>query len=340
MVDSTYKIYQMNAIKQFFLLALLCFPLSIFASGEKITASDYINQWKDEALFQMVEHHIPASITLAQGLLESGNGNSTLARKANNHFGIKCHGWDGKKVYHDDDKRQECFRKYKDPRDSYEDHSKFLQQPRYQFLYNYKVTDYKAWAKGLKKAGYATDPKYPKRLINLIENNNLAQFDKIGVQMMKSGKKPNKKQRNGSKPHKNNRSHNKDIEEDNELPDVLVSNSRKINHSKNRINYVYAKKGDTFESIALDLDLMPWQIWKYNDLTKKSTIKEGQIIYVQPKRNNGSKKWHVLQPGETLWDVSQKYGIKLKKLYKKNGLTKNSVPNSGTKLSLKKNLSK
>lgn len=313
--------------------------MNIFADNTKLTQSDYINQWKDEAIFQMIEHSIPASITLAQGMLESGNGNSTLATKANNHFGIKCHGWKGKKVYHDDDKRQECFRKYKDARDSYEDHSIFLQQPRYKFLYNYKITDYKAWAKGLKKAGYATDPKYPKRLIRLIEENNLAQYDKMALKMIKKGHKPKRSSTKTTKQ-KGNRPNKEGVNKDDNLPVVTIGNSRKIINSKNKIKYVFAKDGDTFESIAQDMDLMPWQIWKYNDMNKKDKLKEGQIVYIQPKRNNGSKKWHTLKAGETLWDVSQLYGIKLKKIHKKNGIPQGTTPAVGTKISLKKKIAK
>ncbi len=330
--------------KRILLIFFLFITRITLASEEpKITKLDYIRQWKDEAIFQMVEHHIPASITLAQGMLESRYGNSTLARNANNHFGIKCHDWKGKKVYHDDDKRHECFRKYKNPSDSYEDHSQFLKQPRYQFLYDYKITNYKAWAKGLKKAGYATDPKYPRRLIDLIETYNLDQYDREGLKMMKAGKKPNRKNNKPQKYHRPKKKKNQPTEDifvDDELPDVAISNARKINSSKNNIKYVVAKNGDTFESIALDLDLMPWQVWKYNDMQKTDNLTPGQIVYIQPKRNNGSKKWHTLKEGESLWDVAQRYGVKLKKLYKKNGWSSDFSPAVGTKISLKKNIAK
>jgi len=145
----------------------------------KITRNEYIDSWKNVAIEEMEEHGIPASITLAQGILESGNGNSELARGANNHFGIKCHGWDGKGVYMDDDKVGECFRKYKNAQASFEDHSAFLtKRGRYSSLFDLKTTDYKGWAKGLRKAGYATNPKYATLLIDLIEINHLYQYDK------------------------------------------------------------------------------------------------------------------------------------------------------------------
>jgi len=141
----------------------------------------YIGNYKDIAIDKMVNYKIPASITLAQGILESGNGLSTLAKKSNNHFGIKCHsGWKGKKVYHDDDKRGECFRKYDNPEGSFNDHSKFLTgRGRYEFLFDLEPDDYKGWAKGLKKAGYATDRKYPKKLIAFIENFELYKYDDL-----------------------------------------------------------------------------------------------------------------------------------------------------------------
>ena len=151
---------------------------SFYLSAQDMSRSQYIEKYKDEAIYQMSKYKIPASITLAQGILESANGNSELAKKSNNHFGIKCHSnWDGDKVYHDDDKNDECFRKYNKVRDSFEDHSEFLLKDRYADLFNYSITDYKAWSKGLKKAGYATDPKYAKRLIKIIEENELHRFD-------------------------------------------------------------------------------------------------------------------------------------------------------------------
>ena len=154
--------------------------LTLTANAQRMTTEEYIAQYKDVAIKKMREYKIPASITLAQGILESGSGNSRLARKANNHFGIKCHKeWHGKKFYMDDDEKHECFRKYPKAADSYRDHSKFLtQRGRYTFLFQYDITDYKKWAYGLKKAGYATNPKYPRLLIKIIEKYHLDQCDK------------------------------------------------------------------------------------------------------------------------------------------------------------------
>ena len=159
-------------------LVLFLLLFSFQLSAQNMTRNEYIDKYKDEAIYQMKKYKIPASITLAQGILESGDGNSELAKKSNNHFGIKCHSdWEGDRVYHDDDKKNECFRKYNKVRDSFDDHSEFLLRPRYASLFEYALTDYKSWAKGLKKAGYATNPNYAKHLIKIIEENELHKLD-------------------------------------------------------------------------------------------------------------------------------------------------------------------
>jgi GR25 family glycosyltransferase involved in LPS biosynthesis len=159
-------------------LVLFLLLFSFQLSAQNMTRNEYIDKYKNEAVYQMKKYKIPASITLAQGILESGDGNSELAKKSNNHFGIKCHSdWEGERVYHDDDKKNECFRKYNKVRDSYDDHSEFLLRPRYASLFEYALTDYKSWAKGLKKAGYATNPNYAKHLIKIIEENELHKLD-------------------------------------------------------------------------------------------------------------------------------------------------------------------
>ena len=159
-------------------LVLFLLIFSFQLSAQNMTRNEYVDKYKDEAIYQMKKYKIPASITLAQGILESGDGNSELAKKSNNHFGIKCHSdWEGDRVYHDDDKKNECFRKYNKVRDSFDDHSEFLLRPRYASLFEYALTDYKSWAKGLKKAGYATNPNYAKHLIKIIEENELHKLD-------------------------------------------------------------------------------------------------------------------------------------------------------------------
>ncbi len=300
--------------------------ISIANGGDKpFTRSQYIEKWKDVAIDNMEKFGIPASITLAQGILESGDGNSMLAREANNHFGIKCHGWKGKKVYHDDDKKGECFRSYKSAADSYADHSEFLQKKRYAFLFDLKKTDYKAWAKGLKKAGYATNPKYPQLLIQIIEKNELYKYDEGNKELLAAKKEPKRKKFKLKKPAK----------ESTEVITLETAN-RNISLHTNRIKYIVAKKGDNINSISADLDMSPWQIKKYNDLGGRKDLEEGEIVFLQPKRNKSKKGYHVVEHGETLWDLSQKYGVKLKKLAAYNSLEISDNLLIGMRLWLKK----
>ena len=263
-------------------------------------------------------YKIPASITLAQGVLESGNGVSELAKKSNNHFGIKCHkDWEGGRTYHDDDEKGECFRVYDDPKDSYVDHSNFLLRDRYSSLFELDITDYNGWAKGLSKCGYATNPKYPELLITIIERHELFKLDtgdwtdeSEAVADAEAVKK------DGEKLH---------------TARTLYS----VSTTENGIQFVYAAEGDDIKKLAKKLDMMEWQFRKYNDIGKKHIFKKGEIVYLQPKRNRGTEDWHTVRKGETLWSISQKYGIKLKSLRKKNNLEKGTHLITGMKLSLR-----
>lgn len=273
----------------------------------RITRQQYIEMYKELAIKEMLRTGIPASITMAQAILESGDGNSPLARYANNHFGIKCHNdWTGETMHIDDDEKNECFRKYKDPYESFIDHSEFLRKrQRYAFLFEYSVTDYKAWAKGLKQAGYATNPKYDELLIRIIENHKLYDLDNFA----KIPPKINKKQ---------------DLHQEIDLSYVQV----KV--SDNKIKYIFAKKGQTPKDIARKMNMGVWQILKYNDINKNHVFEENEIVYLQPKRAKYKKaKEHLVKQGETMWDISQKYGIKLKKLYKINRMIPGTNPKPG-----------
>jgi LysM repeat protein len=303
-------------------IVLLAFLISTLAIAEgdpskRNTRAEYIAEWKDVAIAQMEKYGIPASITLAQAILESGDGNSELARGANNHFGIKCHDWQGKKVYHDDDKRNECFRKYRNAQESFKDHSIFLQRSRYSFLFDYKVTDYKSWAKGLKKAGYATNPKYPDLLIRLIEENNLAQYDRPGAKRNSNPPPPNK------------------AAEANEEIVIEIQQGLQIQQSSNRIKFVIADANYSPKALADRMDMGPWQIKKYNDLMDNETIKEGQLVYLQPKRGkNRDYDTHTVKEGETLRGISQMYGVKIKKILKHSELSPNYQIKPGDQLRL------
>ena len=283
----------------------------------------YIEKWKEEAIKQMYLHKIPASITLAQGCLESRDGLSRLAADANNHFGIKCSNWNGATITEDDETKGECFRKYKTAKESFEDHSIFLKKTRYLFLFENEADDYKSWAHGLKKAGYATNPQYPQMLIKIIEECNLHQYDEIGMDYIKSGKY--------EEIQKNDKVGNDNFEVD-------LSTQSSIKITSNRIKYVVGKAGDTFEKIALQNDMGKWQILRYNDLNDGDKIKDGDIIYLQPKRNRGTQEYYIVKEGDTMRSISQKYGVSLKKLYKKNHMISGTEPAVGKKLSLKKNL--
>ena len=266
------------------------------AFGQEISRKEYIEKYFSLAVKQMHQYKIPASITLAQGILESNNGNSRLATKANNHFGIKCHGWEGKKIFADDDKKNECFRNYKNVLESFVDHSLFLNKySRYEFLFDYKITDYKSWAKGLKKAGYATNNKYPELLIKIIEENKLYQFD------------------------------SKKIDKN------LISSKRNIYMHPNKIKYVISKNQETYKTIANSLNIKLKQILKYNDDNNQNVLNVGTKVFIQPKRNRSKQRIHVVNNGEDLRTISQTYGVKMKSLKKRNQLILKNSLNNGDK---------
>lgn len=327
------------------LLSILFVNLSIAADDINAARLEYISSWKDEAILQMAEHKIPASITLAQGILESGDGMSRLAKEGNNHFGIKCHNdWQGGRMYHDDDAKGECFRVYKTAHESYEDHSIFLKKKRYEPLFKLDPDDYKGWAKGLKECGYATNPKYPQLLITIIENFDLAQYDKIGMEYIKKNKIPNKAQTESKpiaktdteKETKKGKGSKRNRDDKEDRMDITISHNRQVQLSENKIKFTIVKSGDTQESIANDMDMNPWQIRRYNDLSGDEKLKEGEIIYLQPKRNKGKEKTYTVQKGDNLWSISQKKGIKLKKLCDLNELEPDAQLTSGKTIKLRK----
>ncbi len=298
-------------------------------NAQKITAQQYIERYKIIAMRDRFDYSIPAAITLAQGLLESGNGNSMLAVKANNHFGIKCHNdWTGKRIYKDDDKKDECFRVYNTPEESYIDHALFLTtKSRYEFLFKYPVTNYKAWARGLKKAGYATNPKYPQRLIQLIERYDLSQYDRISKEDFKkmlilSGQNPDEVLPKDS-----------DIIAQ-EKP-IIETGPHTIMY-RNRVRYIIVHQNEDVVDIARLFNINPKAIYRYNDLEKGSPLRQGMMLYLQPKRRKGDMKFHVVQRGESLWKISQIHGIKLSWLLKRNGLERGEIPKVGDRLYLKK----
>jgi len=304
--------------KRLQLAGLMIFCSMFSLAAQQMTREEYIDSYKDLAIKEMKRSGIPASITLAQGILESNSGNSRLAVKGNNHFGIKCHGWKGRKIYHDDDERNECFRKYKTAYDSYVDHTDFLMNsPRYQSLFYLDQTDYRGWARGLKKAGYATSPKYASLLIKMIEENELHQYDEL-----QRRKKPG---------------HDEELADIDEEDFEVVEPHRKI-LVRNRINYILAKEGDTYQSITEEMEMMPFELARYNEFQRDSRIAPGQLIYLQPKRRKASVefRYHTVEEGENMYKISQMYGIKLKHLYRLNLIARGEQPEVGEILNLRK----
>lgn len=302
-------------MKRLFLVSCL---LSVFVmAGAKMrwnkSYQQYFDMYKDLAIEQMLKYRIPASITLAQGVFESGAGQSALARKGNNHFGIKCHEWRGNKVYFDDDAKNECFRAYSNVYESFEDHSKFLVNGRrYQKLFKLKITDYKGWAQGLKAAGYATNPQYATKLIEIIKLYKLYEYDRakeydrfnVGLVQGTSG----------------------------------YGLLRPI-YAFNENYYVRAREGDTFRSLSKELGVSSRKLAKYNELSRDAVLSEGDVVYLREKQAKAPKEYknrvHYVSAGESMYSIAQRYGIRLKNLYKINKLPKDYHIKEGDALKLR-----
>ncbi len=382
------------------------FAVMIFTSAvadDETPQTAYIKKYASVAVSEMYRSGIPASITLAQGLLESGYGLSPLAKEGNNHFGIKCHDWTGKKMYYDDDKRGECFRVYKTADASFKDHSDFLRyRDRYKSLFDNEITDYKSWAYGLKKAGYATDPSYPSKLIKLIETYNLSQYDTMKpedfnkvsktsdshkAEIADSGKKRRKKRAD----RKNNNAVIEQVvenssssattevydESDEEVVEIAVDTvvvsgkktavketipesplsleepkkvvARKASevitysltrqlYTVNGVEFVYSQEGESYSSIATDFHLFLSEILRFNDTEEDSLLQPGTMVYIQSKKNQatrGLEKYISDEGGETLRDLSQRFGIKLKSLCKMNLCSPEKVTIAGDEIKLR-----
>ncbi len=295
------------------LLATSCKSYRYTAPSISLSRQEYIDNYRDIAIREMHRTGIPASIKLGQAILESGDGNSTLARVGNNHFGIKCHDWTGRRIYHDDDERNECFRRYRNPEESFLDHSDFLTgRPRYGPLFQLDQHDYRAWARGLQEAGYATDPNYASKLIRIIEENELYQYDREGGRLADRRATTREPYRPGT---------DSDLE-------VM---------SRNRVNYIISREGDTFESLARELDMKPWEFYRYNDLPREYQLNGGEIVYLQPKRFRSEKglREHVVSEGESMHCISQLYGIRLRWLLRRNGMSSDKRPEPGTVIRLR-----
>ena len=292
-------------------------------SDYDIAVVKYIVTYSQIAIEEMKIYKIPASITLAQGIFESNAGRSKLATEANNHFGIKCHkGWTGDTFIQDDETKNECFRKYDNPYESFRDHSWFLtQRDRYKSLFLLDIKDYKGWAWGLKIAGYATNPKYPEQLIKAIETYELFKFDDpdyagtfadsagLSYDSLPSGKKTGKSEKS-------------------EVPQHVIS-------TINNLKLTLAIKGDTWSEISRVFEVPVKKLYRYNDLEKGAKLVPGQLVYLEKKRRKGAGSWHIVKSGETMYTISQLNGIQLKRLYKLNDMNPGKPVHPGQKLLLR-----
>jgi len=284
---------------------MLTFSLLSNSQSQNQAYLTYIEEYHEIAERQQIEHGIPASIILAQGLLESGAGKSELAKASNNHFGIKCAEWDGQKVYYDDDKNGECFRKYNKVLDSYEDHALFLKnRSRYASLFNLKTTDYEGWAFGLKNAGYATDPSYAFKLISIVENYNLQRFD--------SGKNYAKKE-NGNSSSTNNYYGSMGSISAIQPHDILKMNG---------VRFVKSLPGDSYTSIADEFNISEKRIRSYNEISSTETLRPGTKVYISIKKRKAMKGFdnYIVKAGDSMYSIAQDFGIRTKYLYKLNNM--------------------
>ncbi len=317
-----------------FIFYILASALSVSgASPLRMSRQEYIDRYARLAVQAMIDYHIPASITMAQACLESQDGNSELTRRSNNHFGIKCKSnWTGPSVRHNDDEAGECFRKYRTSEESFMDHSQFLtSSTRYSFLFSYDIRDFRKWAYGLKKAGYATDPAYPGKLIKIIEDFRLYELDQVD---WKYAKVPEKQHKHFSlfgflkrKPTSS------------DVAIVSGYQPRTI-EKRNRTKAIIAMDGDDYGRIAAEFGQRDWQIYKYNDALSGDVPEAGEPVYLQAKRSKAPRgnDWHVVQQGESLRSIAQWYGIKLQSLRKLNNLSNEAYVRSGDVLSLRKKI--
>lgn len=294
--------------RNYTLLLILFFAASVSLHAQSKRSKlydDYIDKYSNTAVQHMQKYKIPASITLAQGLLESGAGQSTLAAHGNNHFGIKCHTeWRGATMRKTDDRPNECFRKYKKAEESYEDHSLFLtERSRYNFLFDLQTTDYKNWARGLQTAGYATDKAYANKLIKLIEDYELYQYDRT------TGKRE----------------------------EPVVKTYKHTPYLTHGLVYIFANRGDTYESIAQEFGFNVKDLYKYNEVPKNFPLSQNDMVYLERKKRKADKPYyeHVVRVGESMHSISQRYGMQVKNLYKMNKKDYEYVPVEGDILKLR-----
>lgn len=315
-------------------LLIIFIPLSQILCAQYMTADQYVAQYKDIAISEMKRMGVPAAISLAQGLLETENGNSDLVKKSNNHFGIKCKStWNAETVSHDDDAPGECFRAYKNAEDSYRDHSNFLRgSDRYAFLFKLDPRDYKAWAYGLRKAGYATNPKYPEILIKNIEDNNLEQYTLEGINevpVYDASKYTNDPEDKGASDLQSTGQNDADSNLS-EPAKLIINGSRAL----------FVSKGTSLLAIASRNNINLNRLLEINDLQKDGLLDKDQYIFLEKKQKEGDHDYYIAQQNETLYDIAQKNGIILQSLYDYNNISSADNIYPGTKIFLRPSLAK
>ena len=318
---------------------LLCAFVCVMsvAAKERQTREEYVEKYKAIAIAHMERYGIPASITMAQGILESDSGNSRLSTSSNNHFGIKCKkSWTGDRVYHDDDAKGECFRAYPSVEASYQDHADFLDQsPRYDSLFAYPSDDYRSWARGLKAAGYATAPDYAERLVKIIESMKLYLLDKENGNKIYAAAKS--ATANTEAWWESNIATSDEQINPNAFRVTVNSHKGYGVYRTNHTFYVVAKEGDTFESVGEIFDISAKMLRKFNDVAKDAKLSKGDIIYIERKKTQwlGNVMQHKVVRDENLYSLSQSYGIRLKSLAKLNHLRLNEDVRKGETIRLK-----
>jgi LysM repeat protein len=330
----------MQKLKLSFLFSIILVGFSAIAQPSTVI-KDYIAKYSQIAIEEMKRTGVPASITLAQGIHETEAGRSKLAVSSNNHFGIKCKSdWTGERVYHDDDARGECFRKYESPFDSYRDHSDFLKmRPHYASLFQLDPTDYEGWAYGLKKAGYATNPKYPQILIKLIKDYNLQDYSLIAL-----GKKESSSSDivSVSNPESAKNTPSKPETEKSTVPNIgeyiieklfhYPKGVFKVNHTK----AIVVPKGASYLALAQEHDISLARLFEFNDMEPQEVATKDHLLFLQRKRKSGDNEFHIVEKGESVYDIAQAEGIRLQSLMEYNWLAQGLQPMPGEQLYLKK----
>lgn len=334
--------------KKFLALVLIIVTAKFVAAQNLDAVQQYINTYKNLAINEEIRTGVPAAITLAQGILESQNGLSKLSRESNNHFGIKCKSdWAGATYNYDDDAKQECFRRYPTPADSYRDHSDFLKnRPNYASLFSIDPTDCTAWAYGLKKAGYATNPAYARMLLKTINDNNLQQYTLMALEQIKNGTREDVAVTNSADQYTSSATIDTRNEAMQAVEEVPVPQQTETvfepgNYPQgiftiNQAKVIFASAGTSLFALANNNNIAYAKLLEFNDLEKADILAKDQLIFLEkkPKKSN-TRDYHIVEPSETIETIAQIEGIQLQSLFEYNKMQKGLQPATGEKVYLR-----